>query len=91
MTQRKVLGYFPDSCNVDEALLSPEGRFSDSDSVAARILDDAERIKTVLLYFLCVPLVIVFTVLYPILVVLYLAWTEVILKAVAAISSRKHA
>jgi hypothetical protein len=55
------------------------------------LLADVERIKRVLLYIVCVPLLMLLTVLYPVLVIVYLVWTEVISKTFAAMSSRNHA
>lgn len=91
MIQKKIRGYFPDDCNLDEELRSPEGLFSEGDSMVARIRDDVGGVKTTLLSILFIPLAIILTVVYPIGLILYLVWTEVVSKAFGAMSSKEHA
>jgi len=91
LTQKQYVGYFPDSKDLDNALLLGPGQLTDMGGAASRILGDLEGLKTLLLYILGIPLLMILTVIYPTVIIVYVVWTEVVPKLSAAMPFRKKA
>jgi hypothetical protein len=91
LTQKRYLDYFPDHYDLDHALTSPGMQRTDGGNAFSLVLGDLEGLKTFLLYILCIPLVMIFTVSYPVFLILYVLYTEVISKLWIATSSGKDA
>jgi len=90
LTHKKYRGYYPDDYDMDKAMMSPPGLLPEVESAVSRILGDFEYIKTSLLFFLTIPLFIIATLIYPIGLIIYVVWAEVMDKLIASKSSRRN-
>ena len=90
LTQKRDLGYFPDDYDLDQALKSPGMQLTDGGNAFSLVLQDIQTIKRFLLHILSIPLMMIFMVSYPVLVIIFVFHTEVISRLLSAISSGKQ-
>ncbi len=89
LTQKRCRDYFPDQYDLDSILKSPDFRLTTRNNSEPLIIQDLNGIKNILLTILAIPLLLIFTVIYPILLIIYALWTEVVLKLWRGISAEK--
>ncbi len=90
LTQKQYRGYFPDNDNMDEALMLPAGLPPKNRSVVSGMRNDLDGSNGLLFFILAAPFFIIYIVTFPILVIVYLLWTEVISKLFAVKSPREN-